>query len=425
MRNRICSLPLSLLFVSIAAMLFQSCVKDNCTSHYYYWEPVYKTKAEAKANIKGNAAREIERPGKIYIRGNYIFLNELDKGIHIIDNSNPSSPRNIAFIDIPGNIDMAVKGNILYADFFTDMVTIDISNPLQVAVKKFTDDLFPERAWGNGFLPQTGQVIVDWIRRDTVAAIDCGGKNGLPINPTRRDVLVFSALSIGGGSNNATASPFGVGGSMARFTVVNDYLYGVSQSSLNVISIADAADPVFNNKVNLGGGIETIFPFKNRLFIGSVSGMFIYDISNPTIPVRQGAFSHVRSCDPVIADDHNAFVTLRSGTACQGFTNQLDVLDISNINAPSLIKSYPMINPHGLAKDESILIICDGKGGLKFYNSSNTSNINLLKTISDIEAYDVIAQNKWALVVAKDGLYQYDYSSTSNIKLLSKLTIRK
>lgn len=425
MRNRLLSLPLSLLFVSIAAMLFQSCVKDNCTSHYYYWEPMYKTKAEVKANIKGNAAREIERPGKIYIRGNYIFLNELDKGIHVIDNSNPSSPRNIAFIDIPGNIDMAVKGNILYADFFTDMVTIDISNPLQVAVKKFTDNLFPERAWGNGFSPQTGQVIVDWIRRDTVAAIDCGGKNGF-FNPMRNrsDILFFSSVG-SGGSASASTSPFGVGGSMARFTVVNDYLYGVSASSLNVVSIANAADPVFSNTVNLGGGIETIYPFKNRLFIGSVSGMFIYDISNPTIPVRQGAFTHATSCDPVIADDYNAFVTLRSGTACQGFSNQLDVLDIANINAPALIKSYPLTNPHGLAKDESILIICDGKAGLKFYNSSNTSNINLLKTIRGIEAYDVIAQNKWALVVAKDGLYQYDYSNLSNIKLLSKLTIQK
>src|SRR6185369_967987 len=107
MRRKYLSLPASLLMVCMVALLFQNCVKDNCTSKYTYWQPVYRTKAEARANIKNNPAQEIERPGKIYIRGNYIFLNEIDKGIHIIDNSNPSSPRNIAFVNIPGNLDMA------------------------------------------------------------------------------------------------------------------------------------------------------------------------------------------------------------------------------------------------------------------------------------------------------------------------------
>ena len=41
----------------------------------------------------------MERTGKLYILGNYIFLNEIDKGIHIIDNAIPSSPKNVAFID--------------------------------------------------------------------------------------------------------------------------------------------------------------------------------------------------------------------------------------------------------------------------------------------------------------------------------------
>ena len=83
-----------------------------------------------------------------------------------------------------------------------------------------------------------------------------------------------------------------------------------------------------------------------------------------------------------------------------------------------------MNNPHGLSKDGTTLIICDGKAGLKFYNAADVNNITLLKTISGIDTYDVIAQNGWALVVAGDGLYQYDYSSLGDIKLLSKLTVQ-
>lgn len=423
MRKRIFSLPLSVLLLSVVATLFQQCAKDNCTSHYYFWQPVYKTTAEARANVKNNAARAIEKPGKIYIRGNYIFLNEIDKGIHIIDNTNPAAPRNIAFIDIPGNMDMAVKGNMLYADFYTDLAAIDISNPLHVMVTKFTENVFPERVWGNGFSANTTAVIVEWLRKDTMVTISCGGNNGFFDTMKRSDVM-FLATVQSTGVNNATSSPFGVGGSMARFTIVNNHMYAVSQSSLNIVSISNPAEPVFNNRVNIGWGIETIYPFNNRLFIGSDAGMFVYDIANPTGPVQLSSFSHVRSCDPVIADNNNAFVTLRSGNTCRGFTNQLDILDISTITRPLLKKTYALTNPHGLSKDGDILMICDGKAGVKFYNAADVNNLLLLRTISGMEAYDVIAQNGWALVVAKDGIYQYDYSTPTNIKLLSKLIIQ-
>lgn len=427
MRNKFFSLPVSLLLVSVVTIFFQGCIKnslrDKCTSHYYYYEPVYRTKAEVRANIKNNNSKAIEKPGKIYIRGNYIFLNETDKGIHIIDNSNPSVPRNIAFIDIPGNLDMAVKGNMLYADFYTDLVAINISDPLHVAVTKFTENIFPERIWGNGFSANPSQVIVDWVRKDTTVAISCDGNNGIFTDPTRKDVLFMSATP-SAGLNNASSSPLGVGGSMARFTIVSNYIYAVSESSLNILSISNPTDPVFNNRVSIGWGIETLYPFSNRLFIGSSSGMFVYDIANPTNPVRLSSFIHARSCDPVIADNNSAFVTLRSGTACLGFTNQLDVLDITNITTPVLKKSYPMTNPHGLAKDGNTLIICDGKDGLKFYDAVDINKITLLKTIGGTETYDVIAQNGWALVVGKDGLYQYDYSSLTDIKLLSKLSLQ-
>ena len=226
-------------------------------------------------------------------------------------------------------------------------------------------------------------------------------------------------------SGGSASSPFGVGGSMARFSVVNNYLYAVSTTALKVLSIQNAADPVFSNNVTIGQNIETIYPFNNKLFIGSNAGMFIYDISNPTNPLRQGQFSHTRSCDPVIADNNYAYVTLRSGTFCQGFTNQLEVLDIANLSNPLLLKTYAMTNPHGLAKDGNQLIICDGKDGLKFYDASSpASNIVLKKTISGPETYDVIAFGGWALMVAKDGLYQYSYDNLFNVTQLSRMPVK-
>ena len=153
--------------------------------------------------------------------------------------------------------------------------------------------------------------------------------------------------------------------------------------------------------------------------------MFIYDINDAANPALVSQFSHVRSCDPVIADDKYAYVTLRSGTACQGFTNQLEILDVSQITQPSLLKTYTMTNPHGLAKDDNLLFICDGKDGIKVYNAADVNNLTLVKTFGGLETYDVIALNHIAIVVANDGLYQFDYSDRNNIRQISKINIEQ
>jgi hypothetical protein len=130
--------------------MLTGCVKDTVknTYTYTYFEPVYKPYSEVVANIKSNASTPVAIPGKICIIGKYILLNEVDKGIHVIDNSNPSAPANIAFIDLPGNVDIAVKGNILYADFYSDLVAIDISDPRNAKVKKIVKHIFPGIATG-------------------------------------------------------------------------------------------------------------------------------------------------------------------------------------------------------------------------------------------------------------------------------------
>jgi hypothetical protein len=411
-------------FLLITVILgMTACVKDSCKEMhtYTFYQAVYKTKSEVRENIKSNSPRQVENPGKINIRGNYIFLNETDKGIHVIDNTNPSQPQNIAFIDIPGNMDLAVKGNTLYADLYTDLVAIDISNPASVKLSKVIESVFPYRYWGNDFrgTNNSDQVITDWVKVDTTVTENCERQNWLF---TGRADIFFAAQS---NSSATSVSPIGVGGSMARFTIMNDRLYTVGTSDLDVFNIVNANDPKHTNRLNVGWSIETIYPFKDRLFIGSQTGMFIYNVNNVDAPVADGKFSHVSSCDPVIADDDYAYVTLRSGTACQGFTNQLDIVRLNNITDPVLQKTYPMKNPHGLSKDGDLLFICDGDAGLKLYNAANVMNLQLIMEIGDIDAYDVIAMNKIALVVAKDGLYQYSYANPAEIRLMSKITVPK
>ena len=405
----------------VVTILFGSCVKDTCRHSFSYtlYLPVYKTTAEVRSNIKSNPAKAIQQPGKIVLLGNYIFLNEVDKGIHIIDNSNPSSPKNIAFIDIPGNEDLAVKDNTLYADLYTDLVTLDISDPLHAAVKKYNEGVFPNRIYSNGFYPDSSKVIVDWIKRDTTVTQDCGF-GGILYNVPGVLLTASAAQS----SKNSPPSSIGQGGSMARFALVGNYLYTAGNSDLSVFNIANSNDPLFSNKIQIGWNVETIYPFENNLFVGSTNGMYIYDIkASPSNPSEDGEFTHARSCDPVIADDNYAYVTLHSGTTCLGYSNELDIVKLNNLTDAELVTTYNLTGPLGLSKDGNTLFICDGTDGLKIYNATNVLNLQLIKKFPGLETFDVIAWNKNAIVVAKDGLYQYDYSDESNIYLVSKISI--
>lgn len=415
---------------SCTAMLFvmfflSGCLKDTYTKtyHYTYYLPVYNTSQEVRDNIKSNPSQPIEKAGKIYIKGNYIFLNDIDKGIHVIDNSNPSSPQQVAFINIPGNMDLAVKGNTLYADLYTDLVAIDISNPRNVVLKKVVPGVFPYRYYNSVFRPDSSKVIASWEKRDTTVTEKYSLDQLVGSGRIYMDYAAFSGAEAQNKSS-ASVSPYGVGGSMARFTIINQRLYTVGDADLSVFNISNTESPAFVAKKNMGASIETIYPFADKLFIGSQTGMFIYDISSVDNPVMVGQFSHVESCDPVITDGQFAYVTLRTGTTCARNANQLEVLKLTNLISPVSIKTYPMTNPFGLSKEGSTLFICDGKAGLKIYDASDVTNLQVKKLVSGPEAYDIITLGGVAILVAKDGLYQYDYSDLNNIRLLSKMTIQ-
>jgi hypothetical protein len=413
--------------LAATCLLFQGCLKDKLTQTYSILTPVYKEKTEVYASIKSSAAKSITSPGKIYVYGNYIFLNEVDKGVHVIDNSNPSSPQVKAFIDIPGNLDIAIKGNTLYADLYRDLVVVDIANPLQARFVKYLPEIFPARSY-NGFIADSNRVIVDWIRRDTTMNLNDYYTGPGYYNCNACSVITPIQFGSGGRPLPAALPTTGIAGSMARFSLVNDYLYTVNHANLTAFYVASTESPVRSSNQNVGWNIETIYPFNNKLFIGSTTGMFIYDISNPANPVKQSQVNHIRACDPVIADNNFAYVTLSSGTnsICGSTVNVFNVYDISNLAAPVLSCTKNMTSPHGLAKAGNLIFICDGNDGLKIYDATNSAcNMQLVKHFTGMETYDAIAWNSNLLVVAKDGLYQYDYSNPTDIKQRSKLVVNR
>ena len=411
----------SLLFISIVTFFFSSCLKDIGTKHYKIYTPIIETMSSLKAKVKSTSPISVTNAGKLFVIGNYVFLNEKEKGIHVIDNTNPANPINKAFIVIPGNTDLFVKGNILYANCYTDLLAIDISNYNLINTTKSIDDIFSDVRFINGYNVSTGNAITGWIEKDTMLNIEIAEGQGIWSNGKYISGGWFGGgpFASGGGTQTAGTAT-GKAGSMSRFAIVNNYLYAVSNSKLFSVDVSTISQPVIAANQNIGWNIETLYPFKDKLFIGSQTGMFIYGLTNPASPSYISGFSHARLCDPVIADDNYAYITLHaSANICVGTQNELDVVKISNITSPVLVKQVNLTKPKGLSKDGNLLFVCDDDAGIRVFDITNPENPILKQTIPLAATYDIICNNGIALVSAKDGLHQYNYSNANNVVKLS------
>jgi hypothetical protein len=174
--QRLISLPSQAGMKTTAALFFLALCLSACDTNINSPNP---TDIEAYVPVYANpsiltdisiaAARPTHKAGKIYTSGGYIFQNELNEGIHIIEKSQ-NQPRKVAFLKIPYSTEIAVKGNYLYTNSVSDMLVIDISNPQQPTVVKRIKDAFPaidqeHPPFSNVYFecvdPSKG-IVVDW-----------------------------------------------------------------------------------------------------------------------------------------------------------------------------------------------------------------------------------------------------------------------
>lgn len=212
-------------------------------------------------------------------------------------------------------------------------------------------------------------------------------------------------------AENSSGAMDGQGGSLATFALKGDYLYVVDETFLNVFSLIDEKKPVSVNKVPVGFQIETLFGYEENLYIGSRNGMFIYSLENPELPTELSSVSHFTACDPVVANDSIAFVTLHSNRTCGNDINVLETYDISNLTQPILLNSRNLFNPKGLGLYGDFLLVCDDD--IKIFDIKDPKNSKLVGAIERY-AFDVIIRNNHLIAVGEQGIYQYDLSVIDN-----------
>lgn len=411
----------------------------SCTDKIYETftanAPIYMSYEELRSAVKMGPPRDLNKPGKIYFKDQYVLINEMMKGVHVFDVSDPANPQNKGFIEIPGNVDIAIKDNILYADSYIDLVSIDVSNFDNVTETGRVQQVFPytlppfDNKYPIGKIEQGKGVVIGWEVKSIRQEIE---QRYYPVyygfEDASLDKNYWSSNGIGGAAGG-TGTTYGVGGSMARFALYQDLLYIVNQSSLMTFKLKSSSEAALLNTAYTGWNVETIYIADKHLFLGTQNGLIVQSLEVPERPLQIGIFAHMTSCDPVVIKGDLAFVTLKGGTTCRGGTlNQLDVIRMSDgYSKFNLLKSYPMYGPQGLGIDGDLLFICDGDAGLKIYNAADPLTISEhpVASFPSIHAFDVIPMSNYLFLIGEDGFLLYDYKNIQDIKQIGTIPVVK
>jgi hypothetical protein len=174
----------------LTAFVFSSCwTKINPSpypgqSQIKVWgsKPVYGVDSSVKKLLYINQPQPVLNPGNIYVKDNYIFQSEEGRGIHVIENNNPSLAKRIGFITMNGSSQISIKGNYLYTNSFEDLVVVDMSDVKNIKEVKRVKGAFPEgrnyyfliQPAERGYYecPRYDSLVIGW-RKDSVWQSSC------------------------------------------------------------------------------------------------------------------------------------------------------------------------------------------------------------------------------------------------------------
>lgn len=156
------------IFIISTILLLSSCWDTWDTEPINYdsrYKAVTMTRQELENSVKLLDSQPMTESSKIYIIGDYIFINDKRKGFHIFDNTDPKNPVKKKFLNAPGATDISIRNNILYINQATDLVVLSIDfNNFSVTQHKRLKDVFPIFYSPDGLLfrPEEGEVIVNF-----------------------------------------------------------------------------------------------------------------------------------------------------------------------------------------------------------------------------------------------------------------------
>ncbi|MCW4470522.1 hypothetical protein OGH69_16240 [Flavobacterium sp. MFBS3-15] len=128
------------------------------------FEPIVMNRDEFEAAVQVMPEQAITKAGKIYIKNGLLFINDVRKGFHVYNYTDPANPVPMGFINIPGSTDLAMRAHVIYINQATDLVVMSYSEDGTITLVGRNRDVFPSMPSPDGTIDNVAddEVIIGW-----------------------------------------------------------------------------------------------------------------------------------------------------------------------------------------------------------------------------------------------------------------------
>jgi len=268
------------------------------------------------------------------ITNNYAYIADRDHGIQIVDISNIYNPVIVGFSKNFNADKIVVKDNKAYVSSPNDGIhIIDISNPrspTEIGVYNNNNYFY----------------IEDMTIKNNYIYI-ANHLNGLRIIDASKNILkevgsyaipneLFNSVTVNTNNLACLTSEYG---------------------HVHILNVSDVTNPTEIGLYNLESGAIDIDASDNYVFIGTVDGLRILDITNPSLPFEVGVYPSSSTVYHVLTYNNYAVITLGNQT--------LQIIDISEPNMPKKIASFNPGRPlYDIDVNRNLIFTTQGPKGL-------------------------------------------------------------
>ncbi|WP_417886824.1 hypothetical protein [Zunongwangia sp.] len=155
------------LLLFICLITLQSCIYWGSDDEIVVgsgYTPITVSREIFESTIELQQNRPVSNAGKIYVKDQFLFINEKEEGFHIYNNQDPENPEAVSFLKVPGATDLAIRGNTIFVHHYVDLLSIElnlITNEILTMTR--TPDVFPQLNSPDGFEAAYFDVSADKI----------------------------------------------------------------------------------------------------------------------------------------------------------------------------------------------------------------------------------------------------------------------
>ncbi len=304
---------------------------------------------------------KLDTVGKMQKIGDYLFVLDLYKGLHILQLDSSQKIINLSFLVIPGIIDFVVSDSMIYANSATDLVSLKFNSYDNIELIDRQQNVFyelmppdrrqPDPVFSKGSRPDN-TVIVGWQPDNNFGDLD------------------------------TLLMPYYL------FALKDNYLLAALGDHILVFDIS-GQKPVYKSVFQGNNNfIEKMQVFGNYLFTFSMQNMEVYSLSSITTPNKVNEYSGISAGSYIAIEygqSYKFFATFHSSALYYSTADAFALYDLGHFDKINLDTSFGLYYPLGILKQDTTVYVCDR--GIKIFSYDSLLTYKGFKSGDDLDLF--------------------------------------